>query len=158
MSTTGSPSSGPDSTRCMRRRPVSMSCARIPRDYLAMAPRSRVLLSHPTEADEEEFLARMRASRELHRPWLYPPLTPADYRRYLATLGERKIGYLGRRREDGALIGYANVGEIVRGSLQGAFLGYGGAAEFAGQGYITELLQLVLRDAFTPLRLHPLGG
>ena len=85
-----------------------------------MAPRSRVLLSHPTEADEEEFLARMRASRELHRHWLYPPLTPADYRRYLATLGERKVGYLGRRRADGALICYANVGEIVRGFLQGA--------------------------------------
>jgi ribosomal-protein-alanine N-acetyltransferase len=128
----------------------------MPRDYLAMADRPRVLLSHPTEADAAEFIARMRASRALHRPWLYPPLTPDEFRRYLAVLGERKVGYLGRRRADGALIGYASVGEIVRGALQGAFLGYGGVAEFAGQGYMTELIRLVLRDAFTRLRLHRL--
>jgi [ribosomal protein S5]-alanine N-acetyltransferase len=128
----------------------------MPRDYLAMADRPRVLLSHPTEADAEEFLARMRASRTLHRPWLYPPLTLDAYRNYLAALGERKVGYLGRRRADGALVGYANVSEIVRGAMQGAFLSYAGVAEFAGQGYMSELLRLVLRDAFGPLRLHRL--
>jgi [ribosomal protein S5]-alanine N-acetyltransferase len=128
----------------------------MPRDYLAMADRSRVLLSHPTEADAEEFIARMRASRALHRPWLYPPLSPDEYGRYLAALGERKVGYLGRRRADGALIGYANVSEIVRGAMQGAFLSYAGVAEFGGQGYMTELLRLVLRDAFGRLRLHRL--
>jgi ribosomal-protein-alanine N-acetyltransferase len=121
-----------------------------------MAPRFRVVLSHPEPADEADFLAAMTASRSLHRPWLYPPETPDAYRSYLATLGERKVGYLGRRREDGAVVGYANIGEIVRGALQGAFLGYGGVAEFAGQGYMTELLRLVLRDAFTRLKLHRL--
>jgi [ribosomal protein S5]-alanine N-acetyltransferase len=121
-----------------------------------MAQRSRVEISHPGVADEAEFLDRMRASRALHRPWLYAPETPEAYRRYLAGLGDRKVGYLGRRRADGALVGWANVSEIVRGALQGAFLGYGGVAEFAGQGYMTELLQLVLRDAFTRLRLHRL--
>src|SRR4051794_37236975 len=34
MSTTGSPSSGPDSSTCIRRRSVRMSCARIARAYL----------------------------------------------------------------------------------------------------------------------------
>ncbi len=121
-----------------------------------MAPRSRIVLSHPGRADEADFLAAVAASRSLHRPWLYPPDTPAAYRAYLAALGERKVGYLGRRREDGAIVGWANVSEIVRGALQGAFLGYGGVAEFAGQGYMTELLRLVLRDAFTGLKLHRL--
>jgi [ribosomal protein S5]-alanine N-acetyltransferase len=121
-----------------------------------MAPRSRVVLSHPGRADEADFLAAMAASRKLHRPWLYPPETPDAYRAYLAGLGEAKVGYLGRRRADGAIVGWANVSAIVRGALQGAFLGYGGVAAFAGQGYMTELLQLVLRDAFTRLRLHRL--
>src|SRR3954447_1569942 len=128
----------------------------IARDYLAMAPRPRVLLSHRGPADETEFLARMRASEAMHRPWAYPPLTPEDYRHYLAALGERKVGYLGRRRADGALVGWSNVSEIVRGALQGAVLSYNGVAEFAGQGYMTEMLQLVLRDAFARLRLHRL--
>jgi [ribosomal protein S5]-alanine N-acetyltransferase len=116
----------------------------------------RVVLTHPGPDDEQDFLAAMRASRALHRPWIYPPLTPADYRAYLNRLDERKIGYLGRRREDGAIVGWANVSEIVRGGFQCGFLGYSGIAGYAGQGYMTETLQLVLRDAFTRLKLHRL--
>jgi ribosomal-protein-alanine N-acetyltransferase len=114
----------------------------------------RVMLSHPAAADEPEFLASMRASRRLHRPWIHPPLNPEEYRRYLSSLGERKIGYLGRRREDGAIVAWANVSEIIRGGLQSAFLGYSGIAGFERQGYMTETLQLVLGDAFTRLKLH----
>ena len=46
----------------------------------------RVVLSHPQPGDQADFLAAMRASRSLHRPWIYPPLTPQDYRGYLARL------------------------------------------------------------------------
>jgi [ribosomal protein S5]-alanine N-acetyltransferase len=116
----------------------------------------RVTLSHPGRDDEAEFLACMRASRKLHRPWIYPPLTPEDYARYLDSLDAGKVGYLGRRREDGAIVGWANVSQIIRGGLQSAFLGYSGIAGHAGQGYMTEVLQLVLRDAFTRLKLHRL--
>jgi ribosomal-protein-alanine N-acetyltransferase len=121
-----------------------------------MPQRSRIVLSHPGPDDEADFLAAVRASRALHRPWLYPPDTPDAYRAYLASLGERKVGYFGRRRADGALVGWSNVSEIVRGALQGAYLSYGGVAGHAGQGYMTELLGLVLRDAFTRLQLHRL--
>jgi [ribosomal protein S5]-alanine N-acetyltransferase len=117
---------------------------------------ARILLVPPTAADEAEFIAAMRASRALHRPWLYPPETPSAYRAYLDGLGERKVGYLARRADDGALIGYLNVSEIVRGALQGAFLGYGAVAAQAGRGYMTEAVGLVVRDAFTRLKLHRL--
>jgi [ribosomal protein S5]-alanine N-acetyltransferase len=122
-----------------------------------MPPRSRVVLRTPTAADEEQFLTRMRASRGFHRPWLYPPLTAEAYRAYIDRLADgRKVGYLACRREDGAITGWLNVSEIVRGGFQSAFLGYGGVAGFAGQGYMTEALQLVLRDVFVRLRLHRL--
>jgi [ribosomal protein S5]-alanine N-acetyltransferase len=121
-----------------------------------MPPRPRVLLRPPTLSDEEEFLASMNASRRAHRPYLYPPLTPEAYRTYLDRLDERKYGYLACRRDDGAIVGWLNVSEIVRGALQGAYLGYGGVAEFAGQGYMTEAVRLVIREAFGPLGLHRL--
>jgi [ribosomal protein S5]-alanine N-acetyltransferase len=122
-----------------------------------MPPRSRVVLRPPTPADEQEFLAHMQASRSVHRPWLYPPLTVGEYRAYLDRLADgRKVGYLACRREDGAIVGWMNVSEIVRGGFQSAFLGYGGVAAFSGQGYMTEALQLVLRDVFVRLRLHRL--
>jgi [ribosomal protein S5]-alanine N-acetyltransferase len=116
-----------------------------------------VVLRNPTPADEDDFLAAMRASRQAHRPWLYPPQTPAAYAAYLERLAtDTKFGYLARRADDGAIVGWLNVSEIVRGSLNSAYLGYGGVAAHAGQGYMTEAVRLVLREAFTTLRLHRL--
>jgi len=117
---------------------------------------TRVELRTPSRADQAEFLAAMTASRRLHRPWLYPPLTPEAYRAYLARLDARKIGYLARRTEDGQIVGWLNVSEIVRGGFQNAFVGYGGIAGFSGQGYMTEALELVLGEAFGNLGLHRL--
>jgi ribosomal-protein-alanine N-acetyltransferase len=117
---------------------------------------ARIILRAPTPDDEGAFLAAMRASRKAHRPFLYPPLDSEGYRRYLATLGERKHGFLAIRTQDDAIVGWLNVSEIVRGALQGAFLGYGGVAEHAGRGYMTEAVDLVVREAFGPLKLHRL--
>ena len=116
----------------------------------------RVILRPPTPADEDRFLAAMRASKRAHRPWLYPPLDSEAYHAYLARLDDRKFGYLACRRDDDEIVGWLNVSEIVRGALQGAFLGYGGVAAHAGQGYMTEAVQLVVREAFGPLGLHRL--
>ena len=118
---------------------------------------ARVLIRAPALDDEAEWIVRMRASRHLHRPWIRMPLTPDDYRAYVArNAEERREQRIVCRLEDGALVGFANVSEIVRGSLSSAFLGYGGTAGFAGRGYMSEGMQLVLREAFTTLRLHRL--
>jgi [ribosomal protein S5]-alanine N-acetyltransferase len=99
----------------------------------------------------------MRASRALHRPWLSPPTTADAFHRLLERArGANFDANLARRREDGAIVGFCNISEIVRGALQGAFVGYGGVAGTTGQGYMTEALGLVLRRAFTDLRLHRL--
>ena len=118
----------------------------------------RVVLREPTLDDAHEWIGRMRASRRYHRPWIQMPLTPEAYRAYVA----RQEGDPSRaqrivcRKHDGALVGFFNVSEIIRGKLSGAFLGYGGVAEFAGQGYMREGMQLALREAFTVLGLHRL--
>jgi len=116
----------------------------------------RVELSTPGPADEAQFLAAMRASHALHNPWIFPPLTPEDYAGYLERLGERKAGFIARRSEDRAIVGWLNVSEIIRGALEGAFVGYAGVAGHTGQGYMSEALQLVLREAFETLGLHRL--
>jgi ribosomal-protein-alanine N-acetyltransferase len=117
---------------------------------------TRVELATPGPRDEAEFIEAMAASADVHRPWLFPPTTPADYGDYLGRLGERKHGFLARRIEDGALVGWLNVSDIVRGALQGANLSYGGVAAHRGQGYMSEALQLVLHEAFVTLELHRL--
>jgi [ribosomal protein S5]-alanine N-acetyltransferase len=119
--------------------------------------RSRVELRTPTADDRDDFIAAMLASRRLHHPWLQPPITPERYAAYLERIaGGRYEGFLARRRDDGAIVGWLNISEIVRGSLQGAFIGYGGVAAHAGRGYMTEAMHLLLREAFTRLKLHRL--
>jgi [ribosomal protein S5]-alanine N-acetyltransferase len=117
----------------------------------------RVVLRPPARSDEEEFIARMRASRRLHRPWLYPPLTRESYRAYLERMADdRHEGFLACRPEDSAMVGWLNVSEIVRGPFQSAYLGYGAVAPFAGRGYMSEALRMLVRHAFSTMKLHRL--
>ncbi len=55
---------------------------------------------------------------------------------------------------DHAILGFFNLSQIARGLLQSAYLGYAVGKPFAGQGYMREGIELVLRRAFTDLRLH----
>jgi [ribosomal protein S5]-alanine N-acetyltransferase len=119
--------------------------------------RQRVYITPPAAADEAEFVAAMRASAALHRPWLSPPRTPETFRGYLSRAQAASFdGNLVRRSDDGALVGYFNISEIIRGALQGAFLGYGAVAMYAGRGYMRAGLELVLQRAFVELGLHRL--
>jgi [ribosomal protein S5]-alanine N-acetyltransferase len=116
-----------------------------------------VAVRTPTLADEDDFIAAMRASRSLHRPWIYMPETPEKYAAYVARAEDPRFApFIACRLEDGAIVGFLNISEIVRGQFKSAFLGYGGVAGFAGQGYMTEAMRLVLREAFMHLGLHRL--
>ncbi len=57
-------------------------------------------------------------------------------------------------REDGAIIGFFNLSHITRGALQSAYLGYAVGKPYAGNRYMREGLDLVLRRAFLELGLH----
>jgi ribosomal-protein-alanine N-acetyltransferase len=58
------------------------------------------------------------------------------------------------RCDDGAIAGAINLSEIIRGPFQNAFVGYFMGAAFAGRGYMTEALGLVLKHGFRHLKLH----
>jgi ribosomal-protein-alanine N-acetyltransferase len=115
----------------------------------------RVYLRAPSRSDEGEFVALMRASRGFHRPWASAPADPERFAAYLAD-GRRPDfeAMLVCRREDDAIVGFFNLSQITRGLLQSAYLGYAVGKPFAGQGYMREGIELVLRHAFTNLRLH----
>jgi len=113
------------------------------------------VVSPPTEADERPFTEAMRRSRKLHGRWVSMPETPEAFAEYVANAAEpRRSYYLARLRDTGDIVGFLNLGEIIRGSLDQAFIGYGGVAGHVGHGYMAEAMQLVLREAFTTLKLH----
>jgi ribosomal-protein-alanine N-acetyltransferase len=97
----------------------------------------------------------MRASRAFHRPWATAPTDDEAFDAYL--VDSRRADFeamLVCRREDRAILGFFNLSHITRGSLQSAYLGYAVASKYAGQGYMREGLELVIREAFASLRLH----
>jgi ribosomal-protein-alanine N-acetyltransferase len=105
-------------------------------------------------SDEAEFLAQVRASSAFHRPWSYPPSTPRAFREHVQAAGARDERLVVCRNEDGAIVGYFGLSQIVLGRFRNAYLGYFAFEPYAGQGYMREGLELVLRHAFDDLRLH----
>jgi ribosomal-protein-alanine N-acetyltransferase len=107
--------------------------------------------------DRSEFLALMSASRDLHEPWISPPLTDRAFSHYHArTRRDDHEGMLVCRRADEAIVGVINLNNIVRGSFLSASLGYYVGAPYAGQGYMREGLKQVVEFAFQQLGLHRL--
>ena len=117
----------------------------------------RVFLRPPTRSDRAEFIVLNRASKSFHRGLVSPPTTPEQFATLLQRSNkEDSVCLLICLVADEAIIGSINLSQIFRGGFQNAYLGYFVGAQFAGQGYLTEALELVLRYAFEHLKLHRL--
>lgn len=123
-----------------------------------MARAARVTIRPPVPADQPAFLAAMRRSRELHRPWAPSgPETPAAFRRYLERMERpENHGFLVMVRASGELAGFISISNVIGGVLQSGFLGYCAFSGFEHQGYMHEGVSAVVRHAFTRLKLHRL--
>jgi ribosomal-protein-alanine N-acetyltransferase len=115
----------------------------------------RVFLRPPERRDRDEFVSLMRASRSFHRPWATAPADNDRFETYLADSRRPDFeAMLVCRYGDQAILGFFNLSQIFRGPLQSAYLGYAVGKPYAGQGYMREGIQLVLRHAFLTLHLH----
>ena len=129
----------------------------------AMVEGDRVLLRMPLEEDREAWAGLVAQSRSFVAPWIDlgdPEEGPGGYSAFGVMLGAvgdtRNLKMLVCLRESGEPIGVLNINEIVRGKFQSAYLGYWIGPAHAGQGLMSEALQLALSHAFETLRLHRL--
>ena len=117
----------------------------------------KVYLRAPQLSDRAEFLRLARASRDLHRPWVYAPETAREFAAYVARCEPTtERCFLVCRRGDDALVGVYNLSQIARGFFENAYLGYYAFAPTSGQGLMAEGLELVMRHCFRRLKLHRL--
>jgi ribosomal-protein-alanine N-acetyltransferase len=124
---------------------------------VATRPGSRVVLRDLVLADRDAFLRMVHESRELHRPWTYPPERPDQFDDLVARTARDDFACLAAvLAEGGDLVGIFTISQIVRGYFQSAYLGYYANARYAGQGLMSEAMLLVLDHAFGPLALHRL--
>jgi [ribosomal protein S5]-alanine N-acetyltransferase len=117
--------------------------------------KSRIALARLSTEDAREFLAASRRSHALHRPWVAPPETPAAFKLYIARMHQPgNHAFTLRRRDTGALVGFAAVTNIIMGAFRSGYLGYYGFAPHARQGFMREGVGEVVRYAFRTLKLH----
>ena len=116
-----------------------------------------IFLRTAATSDAADFLAFVKSSRRLHRPWVNPPSTRERFLAYVRRARRDDFEpFLVRRVDDDAIVGVFNLSQIFRGGFQNACLGYYGSASHEGQGYMTEGMSLLLRFAFRTLKLHRL--
>lgn len=129
---------------------------------------TRRLILKPLDLDDALLLLDyVQENREWLAPW-----EPAHPPGYYTLEGQHNILHqcMEDRRNDGGVLfgifeqngepskvlGRISVSGIIRGIWQNGFVGYSIAGSRAGQGYMTEALQRVVRYGFTDLRLHRL--
>jgi RimJ/RimL family protein N-acetyltransferase len=115
-----------------------------------------VFIREPQIEDENVFLQAMHHSRALHYPWVQPPLTEEEFHHYLQRYKQDNQKSFLVCDPSGCIAGVFNMNEIVRGLFQSAYLGFYATADYAGKGYMSEGLNLVLKKAFTEMNLHRL--
>lgn len=113
-----------------------------------------VTIRHPQLNDESLFLDAMHRSEKMHHPWTKAPATSAEFQSYCQRSQDDNFkGYL-VCDTSGSIVGVFNISEIVRGCFQSAYLGFYAVDSFAGRGYMSAGLKLILHQAFTQLQLH----
>lgn len=117
----------------------------------------RIFLRAPTEDDSEEFTTLNLASGWFHKGLVSPPTELAQFNEYLVRCSRADAAsFLICLTENKAIAGAINLSQICGAGFRSAYLGYFMGAPFAGKGYGTEALQLMLRYAFKDLKLHRL--
>jgi ribosomal-protein-alanine N-acetyltransferase len=119
--------------------------------------KSAIYLRQPAPEDRGVFLAAVRRSKPLHRPWLNAPATSLEFHAYLKKMAEpANHAYLVCRRDTDQIAGVINLTNVIMGAFRSGYLGY---YAFAGQqrrGYMRAGLEAVVKHAFGTLKLHRL--
>lgn len=111
-------------------------------------------IREPMPEDKAAFLAAMQRSQSMHHPWVKAPLTDKEFDEYFQRYQQPNQKSFLVCDQTGNIAGVINVSEIVRGLFQNAYLGFYVVADYAGKGYMSAGLKLVLAKVFNELALH----
>lgn len=106
--------------------------------------------------DEESFLLAMDKSQSLYGPWMSAPLTHDEFVEFYNRYNQSNHKSFLLSNKSNEIIGVFNLSEIVRGIFQNAYLGFSAVIDFAGKGYMSRGLKLILDKVFMEMDLHRL--
>lgn len=117
----------------------------------------RVVLRRLSARDRHEFIDLVNGSTELLSPWVILPGSREKFDEYFRRFdGENAECILICERQSGSIVGTVSISQILRGPYERGVVGYNSFLPWAGKGYMSEGLPLVVRFAFENLGLHRL--
>jgi GrpB-like predicted nucleotidyltransferase (UPF0157 family)/RimJ/RimL family protein N-acetyltransferase len=117
---------------------------------------NEIIIRQPKLDDKNAFIEAMQRSQSLHHPWSKAPQTSQEFDDYFQRSQQPNQKSFLVCDLSGNIVGVFNISEIVRGSFQNAYLGFFAVIDYAGKGYMSAGLKLVLEKAFKELELHRL--
>jgi len=115
-----------------------------------------IIIRSPTLQDEEVFITAMQQSQTLHHPWVKAPLTSQEFQHYIHHYQQDNHRSYLICDQSNNIVGVFNISQIVRGQFQNAYLGFYVIIDYAGKGYMSSGLKLVMHEVFHELGLHRL--
>ena len=114
----------------------------------------KLFIREPQLNDEQSFLNTMLRSARLHAPWIKSPSTSDEFKEYIHKYQQPNNKSYVAINELDHIVGVFNLSEIVRGFFQNAYLGFYACYDYAGKGFMSAALKLVLDKVFQELQLH----
>lgn len=124
-----------------------------PRDPLRIGAYTYIMA--PTKHMMQMYLDFLKRNEDYHKPWVYHSIDLKFYEHYLKRIkrGVTQGCFIFDIKKNN-LMGVVNINNIQLGSMRTASLGYYGEKDYAGTGYMTEGMGLVLKYAFEDIGLH----
>ncbi len=115
----------------------------------------KVYLRYPKTSDFAEFTDLNKASVEFHKGLANPPKDQESFDEFFAKNEQTaNESFFICSVETDEIAGSIGLSQIFRGGFQNAYLGYYLGEKFAGKGFATEAIALIVKFAFEDLLLH----
>jgi len=116
----------------------------------------KISLREPVLDDADGFLSAMHRSNAFHHPWVKSPQSSQEFMDFIKRNQQDNQKSLLIIESEVKICGVFNLNEIVRGCFQSAYLGFYSVVDYAGKGYMSSGLKLILKHAFEEMNLHRL--
>ena len=115
----------------------------------------KIYLRPPKSSDLMKFTEMNKKSQKFHKNLANPPKDEKSFTEFLEkNLRNENECFLICTNENERIAGAINLSQIFYGGFKNAYLGYYIGAEFAGNGFMSEAIKLILKFAFQNLKLH----
>ena len=113
-----------------------------------------LIIREPNIEDKNKFILAMQRSHSFHHPWIKSPQTEEEFEQYIHRSQQDSEKYFLACDILGNIIGVFNISGIILGAFQSAYMGFYVVVDYAGQGYMSRGLKLVLKTIFEEIKLH----